>query len=74
MTKDDNEFQLYPCFNGLPSENLDDCIFEVEALVAGSKDDEKKLIGPRLVHWFGGVPDALARRELHMPRNLKDAN
>ena len=27
---------------------LDDYTFEVEALVAGSKDDEKKLIGPRL--------------------------
>ena len=48
MTKDDDEFQLYPCFNGLPSESLDDYTFEVEALVAGSKDDEKKLIGPRL--------------------------
>ena len=45
MTKDDDEFQLYPCFNGLPSESLDDYTFEVEALVAGSKDDEKKLIG-----------------------------
>ena len=36
-------------------------------MVAGSKDDEKKLIGPRLVRWLGGVPGALARRELHMP-------
>ena len=67
MTKDDDEFQLYPCFNGLPSESLDDYTFEVEALVAGSKDDEKKLIGPRLVRRLGGVPGALARRELHMP-------
>ena len=67
MTKDDDEFQLYPCFNCLPSESLDDCTFEVEALVAGSKDDEKKLIGPRLVRRLGGVPGALARRELHMP-------
>ena len=40
---------------------------EVEALVAGSTDDEKKLIGPRLVRRLGGVPGALARRELHMP-------
>ena len=46
MTKDDDEFQLYPCFNGLPSESLDDYTFEVEALVAGSNNDEKKLIGP----------------------------
>ena len=67
MIKDDDEFQLYPCFNGLPSESLDDYTFEVEALVAGSKDDEKKLIGPRLVRRLGGVPGALARRELHMP-------
>ena len=67
MTKDDDEFQLYPCFNGLPSESLDDYTFEVEALVAGSKDDEKKLVGPRLVRRLGGVPGALARGELHMP-------
>ena len=67
MTKHDDEFQLYPCFNGLPSESLDDHTFEVEALVAGSKDDEKKLIGPRLIRRLGGVPGALARRELHMP-------
>ena len=56
MPKDDDNFQLYPCFNGLPSESLDDHTFEVEALVAGSKDDEKQLIGPRLVRRFGGVP------------------
>ena len=68
MPKDKNDFQLYPSFNGLPSESLDDFIFfEVEALVAGSKDDEKKLIGPRLVRRLGGFPGALARRELHMP-------
>ena len=67
MTKDDDEFQLYPLFNGLPSERLDDYTVEVEALVAGSKDDEKKLIGPRLVRRLGGVPGALARREMHMP-------
>ena len=58
---------MYLVFNSLPSESLDDCIFEVEALVARSKDCEKKLIGPRLVRWLGGVPGALARRELHMP-------
>ena len=38
MTKDEDDFQLYPCFNGLPSESLEDYTFEVEALVAGSKD------------------------------------
>ena len=42
MTKDDDDFQLYPCFNGLPSESLEDYTLEVEPLVAGSKDDEKK--------------------------------
>ena len=65
--KIDDDFQFYPCFNGLPSENLEDYTFEVEALAAGSKDDEKKLIGPRLVRRLGGVPGAFARRELHMP-------
>ena len=60
LPKDDDDFQLYPCLNGLPSEKLDDCTFEVEALVAGTKDDEKKLIGPRLVRRLGGVPGALA--------------
>ena len=67
MAKVDDDFQLYPCFNGLPSESLEDYTFEVEALVAGSKDDEKKLIGPRLVRRLGGIPGALARRELHKP-------
>ena len=67
MAKVDDDFQLYPCFNGLPSESLEDYSFEVEALVAGSKDDEKKLIGPRLIRRLGGIPGALARRELHMP-------
>ena len=43
--KDADDFQLYPRFNGLPSETLDDYTFEVEVWVAGSKD-EKKLVGP----------------------------
>ena len=42
-----------PFFDGLPLE--------------ASKDDEKKLIGPRLVRRLGEVPCALAGRELHMP-------
>ena len=67
MSKDDDEFQLHPCFNNLSSETLDDYTFEVEALAAGSKNDEKKLIGQRLVRRLGGVPGALARREMHMP-------
>ena len=55
----------------LPSKSLNDNTFEVEAMVAGSKDDEKKLIGPRLVRRLGGIPGALARRELHMPELAK---
>ena len=66
MAKVDDDFQLYPCFDGLPSESMEDYTFEVEALVAGSKDEEKKLTGPRLVRGLGGIPGALARRELHM--------
>ena len=42
-----------PFFDGLP--------------LNASKDDEKKLIGPRMVRRLGGVPCALAGRELHMP-------
>ena len=30
-----------PFFYGVPSESLEDYTFEVEALVLGSKDDEK---------------------------------
>ena len=41
MAKVDDDFQLFLCFNGLPSESLEDYAFDVEALVAGSKDDEK---------------------------------
>ena len=71
MAKVDDDFQLYPCFKGLPCESLEDYSFEVEALVAGSKDDKKKLIGPRLIRRLGGIPGALARRELHMPDLVK---
>ena len=67
MTKDDDDFHLFPCFNSLPTESLEDFSFEVEALVAGSRDKKKKLIGPRLVRRLGGIPGALARREKHMP-------
>ena len=63
MPKDDDDFLLYPCFNALPSESLDDYSFEVEALVAGTKGDEKKLVGTRLIRRLGGVRGALVRRE-----------
>ena len=77
MPQNYDEFQLYPCFQRFASQSLDDCTFEVDALVAGYKDDEKQLIGPRLVRQLGGVPGALARREMHMPdlaKHLKDTN
>ena len=55
MPKDDDDFQLYPCFNSFP-------------LIAGSKDDEKKLIGPRLVRWQG------ENYTCQTSQNLKDTN
>ena len=61
-------FQLYTNFHGLPSENLDDYKCEIEALVTISKDDEKQLIGTRLVRWLGEVPGALAVEKMYMPR------
>ena len=65
-------FSCLPVSTVGPSESLDDYIFfEVEALVAESKDDEKKPIGPRLVRRLDGVPGALARRELLMPNLAK---
>ena len=60
-------FQLYTSFHGLPSENLDDYKCEVEALVTRSKDDEKQLIGTRLVRRLGEVPGALAVEKVYMP-------
>ena len=50
-----------------PLRVLDDSAFwKSKPWVAGSKDDEKKLIGPRLVRRLGGVLGALGRRDLHM--------
>ena len=54
-------------FKRFASESLEDHTFEVEVLVVGSKDDEKKLVGPRWVRRLRGIPGALARQELHMP-------
>ena len=67
MAKVDDDFQLYPCFNGLPSRVWKTTLLRSKPWLLGSKDDEKKLIGPRLVRRLGGIPGALARRELHMP-------
>ena len=62
MSRDDDVLPLYPVFNGVQQENLDDFTFHVEALVAGTKPDEQKLPGPRLVRPLGGIPGA-SRRE-----------
>ena len=59
MAKVDDDVQLYPCFNGLPSESLEDYTFEVEALVAGSKDDEKKADWTLIGSQARGIPGAL---------------
>ena len=77
MAKVDDDFQLYPCFHGLPSECLDDYTCEVEALVAGSKDDEKKLSGPRLLRRLGGIPGVRWPGEnctCQTSQNLTDTN
>ena len=70
LPKDDDDFQLYPCFNGLPSESIDDCTFEVEASVARTKDEEKKLIGPRLVRRLWPGESCTCQTS----QNLKDTN
>lgn len=56
----DDDIPFYPVFNGLAHENLDDYIFDVERLVAGTKLDERQLLVRRL----GGMPGALSRREI----------
>ena len=66
MSRDDDKSQLNPVLNGLQSENLDDYMFDVDALVAGTKPDERKFLGPRVVRRLGGIPGALARRALKM--------
>ena len=57
----EDDFSLYPVFNGLPGESLEDYIFDVDSLVAGTKKEDKPLIGPRLLRRLGGIPGALAR-------------
>ena len=52
MSKDDDDVQLYP---------------KNDSLLDGTKNDEKKVIGPRLVRRLGGFLGGLARPELHMP-------
>ena len=68
MAKVDDDFHLYPCFNGLPSESLEDyTLLKSRHWLQDPKMMKKRLIGPRLIRRLGGIPGALARRELHMP-------
>ena len=55
---------LVPSFSGLPSESLDEYEWEVQAYVAGTKPEDRGLLGPRLARRLGGIPGALARRTL----------
>ena len=73
MSRDDAEFQLYPVFKDLQSENLDDYICDVEARVAGTKPGERKLLGPPIGSTLErNYPGALARRELKLVELAKD--
>ena len=60
----------------LHSKSLEDYTFVVEALVAGSKDDEKKLIGPRLVRRWNSwcVGQARINCTCQTSKNLTDTN
>ena len=43
-----------PAVSCLQSKNLDDHIFDVEAMAADTERDERKLLGPRLVRRLSG--------------------
>ena len=60
----EHESDTVPYFNGLPYESLDEYRWDVENYVHGTKIDERKLCGPRLLRKLGGIPGALARRKL----------
>ena len=53
-----------PTFSGLPHESLEEYEWEVHTWSASHKADDKVLLGPRLARKLGGIPGALARREL----------
>ena len=61
-----------PFFNGLPQESLEEYKYDIEAYVHGTKAEDKKLCGPRLLRRLGGIPGALARRELKALDLAKD--
>ena len=52
--------RTFRSFNGLPTESLEEYRYDVEAYVHGTKADDKKLCGPRLLRRLGGIPGALA--------------
>lgn len=54
-----------PTFSGLASESLEEYEWDVQAYVLGTKAEDRPLLGPRLARRLGGVPGALARRQLN---------
>ena len=56
---------MVPSFSGLAHESLDEYEWEVKAYVAGTKAEDRPLLGPRLARHLGGIPGALARRTLN---------
>ena len=67
----DND-SVIPHFNGLPHESLDEYMYDVQIYIHGTKADERKLCGPRLLRRLGGVPGALIRREIKPEDLAKD--
>ena len=63
MTNNDMD-SVIPYFNGLPHESLEEYRYDVETYIHGTKQDDRKLCGPRLLRKLGGVPGALAGREI----------
>ena len=62
---DHSDSPLVPSFSGLAHESLDEYECEVKAYVAGTRAEERPLLGPRLARRLGGIPGALARRTLN---------
>ncbi len=62
-----------PYFNGLPAESLEEYRYDVEAQVHFTKTEDRWLRGPRLLCRIGGIPGALARRDLK-PQDLAKIN
>ena len=60
---------IIPHFNGLPQESLEEYRYDVETYIHGTKPEDRKVCGPRLLRRLGGIPGALARREI-VPSDL----